>query len=654
MKTELKETMDPTELKYLKLLAKQFPNIQDASREIINLEAILNLPKGTEHFLSDIHGEVEPFLHILKSGSGIIRKKIDEIMGSTVSQKEKNGLAALIYYPQEVLERQLVLEPDLNDYYEVTLHRLVLVCREVSSKYTRSKVRKALPKGFEYIMEELLHEQENEPNKFQYYDKIIKTIIEIGQAQPFIVALSELVQRLAIDRLHIIGDIYDRGSGASVIMDKLMGYHSVDIQWGNHDVVWMGACAGSTLCIANAIRISARYGNLDVMEEDYGINLLPLAKFALETYPEVEDQFLPKSKEPLLEQEAKMIAQMHKAISVMMFKLEGQFILRNPEMGMDDRLLLDKIDHAAGTVEVGGKTYPMNCRVFPTLDPADPHALTPEEAEVLQKLRSSFVGNDKLQQHVDFLFSHGSGYLVFNNNLLYHGCIPLDEDGEFASVRLGTKSYKGKALLDKFEKLAREAYGRRREIGEQQELDIFWYLWTGPYSSLFGKKAMTTFERYFIEDPEAHKEEKNPYYTFMEDEAFCKKVLREFGLEDPRARIVNGHVPVKVRKGESPVKANGRLIVIDGGLSRAYQKVTGIAGYTLIYNSHGMLIAAHEPFQSAKDSIENGTDIVSSLSILENYPGRLRVADTDVGKMLQEDVEDLKKLLKAYQLGFIK
>lgn len=641
------------EQRYLKHLSRQFPTLEDASREIINLSAILNLPKGTEHFLSDLHGEYEAFLHILKNGSGVIKRRIEELFGSTVSQRDKNELATLIFYPKEVMKCLVIEQEDHKDWYEVMLHRLVQVCREVSSKYTRSKVRKALPKGFEYIIEELLHQHPNDKDKDPYYDQIMKTIIDIGQAEPFIVAISELIQRLSIDHLHIIGDIYDRGPGAHIILDKLMCYHSVDIQWGNHDIVWMGAYAGSLICMANAIRISTRYGNQDILEEAYGINLLPLAKFAIDMYPDVAQNFYPKNSAHLNEQEIKLTAQMHKAISIIMFKLEGQFIERNPQYDMADRLLLNKIDYDAYTVEIDGVSYPLNCRDLPTIRRDDPYQLDPQEMELMMKLKFSFTHNEKLEQHVEFLFAKGSIYKVFNNNLLYHGCIPMNEDGSFKHLAFDNQLYACKELLDVFEAKARVAYANRYDIVDECELDIFWYLWTGEHSSLFGKKVMKTFERYFIDDPATHKEIKNPYYGFRDSEEVCIQILHHFGLDNEKSKIINGHVPVQVKKGESPVKAKGRLIVIDGGLSKAYQKVTGIAGYSLIYNSYGILIAAHESFLSAKDAIENKTDIISELSVLDNNSKRYRVRDTDIGKAIQEDIDDLKELLEIYKAGYL-
>lgn len=638
--------------KCLYLLKRQFPNIQSASTEIINLQAILNLPKGTEHFLSDLHGEYEAFLHVLKNGSGVIRKKIDDVFRTTITSSQKSALAQLIYYPKEVLMQ--TKHDDGDEWYATTLHRLIKVCREVSSKYTRSKVRKALPKDFSYIIEELLHEQENVIDKQYYYDEIIRSIIKTEQAKPFIIAICELIQHLAIDHLHIIGDIYDRGPGADIILDTLLEYHSVDIQWGNHDIGWLGAASGSLLCIANTVRVSIKAGNINNLEESYGINLLPLAKFAMEHYPIVHEIFKPSAQNGLDKREDLMSAQMHKAISTIQFKLEGQLIRRNPGYNFESRLYLDKIDFKNGTVKYGDKIYPLRDTDFSTVDPKNPYELTAEENEIMQKLKESFLRSEKLQRHMDFLLAKGSMYLTFNGNLLYHGCIPMNKNKTFESFELNDQSYKGKALIDQFEKLIREAYAMRMKKFEEKEMDFFWYLYTGENSSLFGKKKITTFERYFIEDETTHAEEKNDYYTWITEKSICEMILHEFGLTNSNARIINGHVPVKVSKGESPIKAEGKLLVIDGGLSKAYQSVTGIAGYTLIYNSHGMILAAHEPFESKEKAIHDNMDIYSKLTILENRSIRILVADTDIGAQVKKDIYDLELLLYAYKKGIMK
>jgi fructose-1,6-bisphosphatase III len=644
-------------LKYLNLLSKRFPTIHDAATEIINLEAILNLPKGTEQFMSDVHGEDEAFGHIVKSGSGIIRKKIDDVFGNTITNIDKKKLAILIYYPSEVIDRRIKtkrLSPDeMWDWFEVTLHRLILILREVSSKYTRSKVRKALPVEFQYIIEELLHHRENDPDKEVYYHQIIKSILQINRATSFIVAISEVIQHLSVDHLHLIGDIFDRGPKPDKIVEQLMNYHSIDIQWGNHDILWMGAATGSRICITNVIRICARYGELDILEENFGINLLPIAKYAMDNFPEVEEHFYPKNRAELLEDEAKMIAQINKAASFMTFKLEDALILRNTEFQMDDRRILYTLNYDDKTVVIKGKTYPLNITELKTLNPKNPCELSTEELQIISKLQYSFTHNNKLQEQIAFLFEKGSIYKTYNGNLLYHGCIPINKEGNYTEVSISGKIYSGKSLLDKYERMLRKAYVNRN-LDEDESLDIFWYLWSGKNSSLFGKDEMKTFERTFISDKSTHTEVKNSYYNYIEKEEVCNKILKDFDLNEHKSRIINGHVPVKVIKGESPVKANGRLIVIDGGLSKAYQEVTGIAGYTLIYNSHGMLLAAHEPFTSAKDAYENNVDMISSLTIVEATPRRVLVEDTDIGKKLQSDIDDLKLLLAAYQQGYIK
>ena len=641
--------VSPERKAYLELLSRQYPTVQSAATEIINLEAINHLPKGTEHFLSDVHGEHEAFLHILKNGSGVIRKKIDETFGFSLTSVEKRRLATLIYYPEESLRLIQGKEINSSDWYHKTLQQLVLVCRSVSSKYTRSKVRKALPQGFEYILEELLHEQEKEENKQAYYDQIINMIIDIGESDPFIVSICHLIQRFSIDHLHIIGDVFDRGDGPHIIMDKLMAYHSLDFQWGNHDIVWMGAYAGSLPCIANVVRVSLRYGHHELLDEAYGINLLPLAKFAMTTYPVVEDVFMPKELKEIDEQDRMMVAQMHKAITIIMLKLEGHFIKRNPNYQMEDRLILEQINYDNRTLNIEGVDHEVLWGNTPTIDPKDPYSLSERERDVLIKLRGSFMTNEKLGAHVDFLMEKGSMYLVYNGNLLYHGCIPTNEDGSFTTVDVGDGEYKGKALLDVFDKQVRRAYKQRLHHPSEKTLDIFYYLWTGSNSSLFGKHVMKTFERYFLEDKATHMEHRNQYYVFNTTEEYCDKVFEEFGLDPETSRIINGHVPVKVGKGESPVKAGGKIIVIDGGLSKAYQSVTDIAGYTLIYNSHGVLLSQHEPFVSAKDAIEKDIDLISEVSIIHHPPNRVLVGDTDIGKKLSRDIRDLKDLLYLYQ-----
>ena len=640
---------------YLKSLSKQFPTIADAATEIINLQAIMSLPKGTEHFLTDIHGEWEQFNHVLKNGSGSVKRKIDEEFGNTLSAKDKRSLATLIYYPREKLELILEEEEDqevLEDWFKITIHRLVQMTKRVSSKYTRSKVRKALPKDFSYVIEELITEKEEVQDKELYYNEIIHTIIRIGRAPECIIALCDLIQRLVIDHLHIVGDIYDRGTGPHIIMDTLSQYHSVDIQWGNHDVVWMGAASGQTACIATVIRVSARYGNLDILEEGYGINLIPLATFAMKVYENTDcSAFSIKYGKDYDTKDLALDMMMHKANAIIQLKLEGQLIRQHPEFEMDDRLLLDKIDYEAKTVNIGGKDYPMKDLDFPTVDPADPYRLTEEEELVVDRLRHAFVHCEKLQRHVRFLFSKGSLYKVHNSNLLYHGCVPMDENGNFKAVSVYGKRYSGKALYDALETYARKGYYSQDRQERRKGRDIIWYIWAGPNSPVFGKDKMATFERYFVEEKETHREVKNAYYSLLDDETTINRILREFGLDETRSHIVNGHVPVELKKGETPIKCGGKLLIIDGGFSKAYQSKTGIAGYTLVANSHGLNLVAHKPFESAEAAIRDETDIVSDTIIVETAAHRLMVSDTDVGAELKQSIADLEKLLEAYQDG---
>ena len=646
--------MDDMELRYLKSLSKQYPNIASASTEIINLQAILNLPKGTEHFMTDVHGEYEQFNHVLKNGSGSVRRKIDEEFGNTLSSKDKKSLATLIYYPKEKLEIVMQEEENIEDWYKITLYRLVQITKHVSSKYTRSKVRKALPKDFAYIIEELITEKAEVQDKEGYYNEIVHTIIRIGRAPDFIVALSKLIQRLVIDHLHIVGDIYDRGPGPHIILHTLRHYHSVDVQWGNHDIVWMGAAAGSLACIANVVRMSARYGNLDTLEEGYGINLIPLATFALEQYKNTSEAFAIKYNTDYNTKDLGMDMKMHKAMAVIQFKLEGQIIKRRPEFMMEDRLLLDKINFEKGTVMVEGREYKMRDMDFPTIDPANPYELTPEETEVMERLRQAFTRCDKLQKDVRFLFSKGGLYKVYNSNLLYHGCVPLDEEGSFLKVNVFGKEYSGKALYDILDTYARRGYYASRESGDKAKgEDILWYIWTGPNSPVFGKDKMTTFERYFIEDKETHVETKNAYYRLYNNEEIVDKILREFGLDTTKSHIVNGHVPVERKKGESPIKCNGKLLVIDGGFSKAYQHKTGIAGYTLVANSYGMRLVSHEPFESTEAAIRKESDIFSDSIVVETALRRQCVADTDIGVELKESIHQLEELLDAYREGVL-
>lgn len=646
--------MDEKDKKILKVMAKRYRNIAAASTEIINLQSILNLPKGTEHFLTDIHGEYEQFNHVLKNGSGSIRRKIDEEFGSTISSRDKRSLATLIYYPEEKLEIARQTEENIEDWYKISLHRLVQMIKRVSSKYTRSKVRKALPPDFAYVIEELITEKEEIQDKEAYYNEIIHTIIRIGRAPQFIIALSQLIQRLVIDHLHIVGDIYDRGPGPHIIMDTLCAYHSVDVQWGNHDMVWMGAASGHLACIANVVRMAARYGNLATLEDGYGINLLPLAAFAMEVYDKTNcDVFTIKFNTDYNTKDLSLDTKMHKAMAIIQFKLEGQLIMRHPEFHMDDRMMLDRIDYEKGTVNIRGKEYSMLDMDFPTIDPKDPFALTEEENKVMVRLQQAFMQCEKLQRHVRFLYAKGGLYKIYNGNLLYHGCVPLNEDGSFAGVEVYGKLYSGKALYDILEYYARRGYYAKDNKERAAGQDIIWYIWAGEGSPVFGKEKMATFERYFIKDEEIRKERKNSYYKLLEKEEVVESILREFGLNSKEAHIVNGHVPVEQIHGESPIKCGGRLLIIDGGFSRAYQKKTGIAGYTLVCNSRGMRLAAHEHFESAHAAIVNESDLFSESIEVETFPRRKLVADTDNGKEIQENIYYLEELLEAYRDGTI-
>lgn len=645
-------------LEYLALLSKNHPNVPSVCTEIINLQAILNLPKATEHFMTDIHGEYGAFSHVLRNASGVLKQKIEDKFGNALTTKEQRTLATLIYYPERKLSALKDLGLVTDDWYRITLYRLILVCRMVSSKYTRSKVRKALPQDFAYIIEELLHEEEHGNNKKEYYNEIIHTIISIDRADEFIIAISHLIQRLAVDHLHLIGDIYDRGPGAHKIMDALKKHHSVDIQWGNHDVLWMGAAAGSDACIANVLRIAFRYANLETIEDGYGINLLPLARFAMQYYGDDPcTSFKPKygQESTYKDKDQVILAQMHKAISMIQFKLEGQIIDRHPGYEMTSRKILDRLDYENHTLTIDGVVYPLNDHHFPTVDAQNPFALHEDEQELVDRLRSSFMNSEKLQQHVRLLYAKGSMYLIYNENLLFHACIPVDETGEYQKVKVFDQVYSGRTLLDVFDRMTREAYFSRGDDTENSDsADILWYLWCGRYSPLFGKDVMTTFERYFIDDKQTHHEEKNPYFKFRNEEEFCKKILRDFSLDEKTSHIINGHVPVETKKGESPIKANGKMLVIDGGFSKAYQPKTGIAGYTLIYNSLGLRLVAHEPFESPEKAVVEESDILSTTIVLEKTSNRKRVSDTDVGCALKKQVADLEMLLMAYRKGLIK
>lgn len=646
-----------TDLGYLKLLSRQYPSIRAVSTGIISLQAVLELPKGTEHFISDVHGEYESFRHVLKNGSGIIKWKIEETFGDRVPSAEKKQLATLIYYPEEKLEMLLRSIKGKKRWYRTTLRRLIILCRVITSKYSPSRIPHALEDEFGTLIEDLLQAQPDDRNRKKYYQRIIDTIIEIDRADDFIIAISRLIQRFSVDQLHIIGDIFDRGPGSEIIMDTLLSYHSVDIQWGNHDILWMGAAAGSRACIANVLRVALRYGNLNTLEGGYGINLLPLATFALETYhDDLCLSFIPRPSggETYSRKTIELMARMHKAIAIIQFKLEGQLVDNHPDLEMEGRNLLNRINYSRGTIDLDGTEYFLNDSNFPTINPGNPCRLTDEEEEVMSLLQASFSHSERLQRHISFLFAKGSIYLVRNSNLLYHGCIPMKSNGSFKEVEFLGKKYHSKSLMNYLEQSAREGYFGRRETAEKSHgEDIMWYLWSGSNSPLFGKKKMATFERHFINDRNTHREEKNPYYLFRDKESSCIDILREFGLNPKISHIINGHVPVEVKKGESPIKANGKLLVIDGGFAKAYQKKTGIAGYTLIYNPRGLLLASHEPFESTRKAITEERDILSSIVILERSPRRLRIKDTDQGRMFREELKSLHSLLRSYREGRI-
>lgn len=648
------------DLRYLTLLAQSFPTVAEASTEIINLQAILNLPKGTEHFLADLHGEYEAFQHVLKNASGNIKRKVNEIFGTTLREAEKRELCTLIYYPEQKLELVKESETDINDWYHITIHQLVSVCRDVSSKYTRSKVRKSLPTDFKYIIQELLHERVDDSNKAAYVNGIIETIISTGRADDFIVAICNVIQRLAIDQLHILGDIYDRGPGAHVIMDTMERYHSWDIQWGNHDMLWMGAAAGNVACICNVIRLSLRYANLTTLEEGYGINLVPLATFAMETYGDTAcKEFVPKSSGESMkldEKTMRLTALMHKAIAVIQFKVEAQLFEKHPHWQMTERAVLRHIDYTRGVITLDGKEYQLTSNEFPTIDPNSPLELTPEEKMLAKRLRHSFKVSEKLQRHVRLLLQHGCMYAIYNNNLLFHASVPLNDDATLKEVEVFPgQTLSGRKLLHKIGMLVRTAYQKDAEPEEREyAIDYFLYLWCGPDSPLFDKSKMATFERYFIAEKETHKEKKGNYFTLRDNEAVVDSILDAFDVKGENRHIINGHVPVHVANGENPIKANGKLMVIDGGFSEAYHKETGIAGYTLVYHSRGFQLVQHEPFSSAMDAIRTGRDIKSTTQIIEMSSHRMLVADTDKGVELNKQVADLEELLYAYRHGIIK
>ena len=647
------------QLHYLRLLSKQYPTVQAAGTEIIRLQAILNLPKPTEHFMSDIHGEHEAFLHILNSGSGEVKEKLEELFGNSMTQRDRNDLATLIYYPASKLALVADEEPNLEEWYRLTIHRLVDMCRFVSTKHTRSKVRSYMSPDYRQILDELIHLAEEGGSRRDQYENIINTTIQIGQAADVIEALCNVIKALVVDHLHIVGDIFDRGPRADIVMDSLMNANNVDIQWGNHDILWMGAASGSRTLVATVLSNSIRYNNLDVIETGYGISLRPLSIFANEVYKDCNtDQFKVKltgsDADQYTEKDKLLSARMYKAITMILFKLEGQKVLRRPEFNMADRLLLDKINYEEKTITIGGKVYPMLDCDFPTVDPADPYALTEEELHVITQLTDSFRHSEKLQKHTRYLYSKGGLYKVINRNLLFHGCIPMNADGSLMTFTIGGKERSGKRFLDYAEKTARKAYYDKRGTPERQfGLDFLWWLWAGRNSPIFGRDRMTTFERRFIADESTWTEPKNAYYTYYQDPKVCEDLLKEFALEGEHCHIINGHVPVKAKKGESPIKGGGKLIVIDGGFSKAYQPTSGIAGYTLIYNSRHYRIVSHQPFPGKWNAIHKNDDIQNDSEIFEKMETRMRVSETDEGAELKSRVADLMLLLEAYRSGAV-
>ncbi|MCR4955499.1 MAG: fructose-1,6-bisphosphatase [Lachnospiraceae bacterium] len=642
------------EEKYLRVLGKLYPNRQSVATEMINLSAIMNLPKGTEHYVTDLHGEYEQFTHILRNGSGAVKRKIEDTFGHTITEQEKRSLATLIYYPEKKMQKVLADKENPEEWYGITLRRLVKVAKRASFKYSRSKLRKALPKDFSYVMEELLSNRSEISDLEGYYDAIFDQVIHTGRAQELIVAFSDLIRRLTVDHLHVIGDIFDRGPYPDKIMDDLMNLHSIDIQWGNHDVLWMGAACGHMVSVATVLRICARYGNLDILEDGYGINVLPLVRFTLDHYLDdpCECFDIHYRPEDYKEEEQNLDMKIHKAISIIQFKLEGQLIKDHPEFHMDDRLLLETIDLEKGTVMVEGKEYPLLDKKFPTLDPKNPYQLTPEEEDVMKRMQQAFLGSEKLQRHIRFLYDKGRLYKIANNQLLFHGCLPLNEDGSFKEVEVDGKVYKGKALYDILEKELRNAY-YKREPHVPTKSNVHWWCWTAAGSPLFGKSKMATFERYFLADKAIHKEHGNSYYKYLENEKVVNSILEDFGLcgDGDECHIINGHMPVKVTKGESPVKCGGKVLTIDGGFSKAYQGTTGIAGYTLTYNSYGMVLVSHEPFTSIEDAVEKETDVFSHQVLAVHATKRRLVKDTDTGRELAQNMKDLEKLLEAYRYG---
>lgn len=621
-------------MKFLRLLSEKYPTRQQVCTEIINLQAILNLPKGTEHFMSDLHGEYEAFFHILNNSAGVIREKVDMAFEEVLTARERSSLCTLIYYPQEKLRRIREEGRNTEEWYRFVLQKLIDLAKLLSSKYTRSKVRKAMPSEYSYILDELLHAQPDEDNnQLVYHSKIIDTLLRLEEGDDFIIALSSLIKRLAVDHLHIVGDIFDRGERPDAILNMLMDHHSLDIEWGNHDILWMGAACGSQACIAAVVRNCLSYNNISVLEQGYGISLRPLVLFAEKMYDEEDPNKAAK-----------------KAISIILFKLEGQIIRRNPEYQMEDRLLLDKVDYENACIELDGKSYPLKEKRFPTVDRDDPYKLSQAEREIMDELEKLFLESEQLQRHVEFLYSHGSMYQVFNGNLLFHGCVPLDEDGALKAIHLEGRIYQGRSYMDYADMAARRAFFN--EDPPQRYLDFMWYLWCGSNSPLSGR-VVKTFERTFIEDKSTWEEPKNPYYEYQSSESVCRMLLREFGLYSENSHIINGHTPVHVNQGENPLKAHGRLIVIDGGFCKAYQKTTGIAGYTLIFNSHGMRLKSHQPFSGMEAALEENMDIDSESQQVVTFPKRVMVADTDTGERLKEQIADLEDLLTAYREGWI-
>ena len=641
-------------IKYLTLLSKDYPTIQLASSEIINLEAQLKLPKGTEMYMSDLHGEDEAFTHILNNASGVIREKIDVALADTTTAEQRAVYASLIYYPVQKLEEIRQSEKRMDAWYRLTLYRLIDVCRHVASKNTRQWVRQAIPQGYEFIIDELLHAHFEDHNKEAYYNQFISAIIETGTAEDFIVAISKVIKRLAVHKLHIVGDIFDRGNRPDGILDRLMAHHSVDIQWGNHDMLWLCGATGSPLGVASVVRICAAYNNLEALEDGYGINLRPLVLFAQNTYGDCTI-FKPKKSLDYDKDDETVVAKINKAISIIMYKLECQVITRNPNFEMNDRMLLLNVDYEKGTVNIEGENYKLKDTDFPTVDPDNPAKLTQGEIDVLQKLCQSFKQSEKLQAHARFLYSHGSAYKVENGILMYHGVIPLNEDGSFRQVHFGGKNYQGKALMDYVDSMSRVAYfGKENSLEKRMGQDILWYLWCGKNSPMFGRSKMTTFENTFLNEKQLKVEGKDPYYLYQEDSEVADKILAEFGLYGSKCRIINGHVPVKAISGEEPIKAGGKIIVIDGGFCRAYHDKTGIAGYTMVYSSRGLSLRAHQPFSSLQKVVFENTDIESKVNVFETMKNRMLVEDTDQGKSIKSVIKDLKLLIEAYQLGIIK